>query len=74
MANKEEREVSWGPVSEIKFINGLGTWQAKEHRIERTEREWLELYVKTHSGSKIPHYVAGVKHCQMRLQQLDSER
>jgi hypothetical protein len=63
----EEQIPAWGPGSEMKFIDGM-----REHResyiVYRSERQWLEMYIKTHRSSPHSHHQAGVKYAGKKLE------
>ncbi len=60
MAELKKQDPTWGPENEMKFIDGLGTHQSREHRIDRTQREWLAMYIATHKASPHRHHKIGV--------------
>lgn len=69
-AKKEPQTPSWGPESEMKFIDGLGTHRKAECRVERSDDQWLKMYVQSHSPSPHSHHKAGVKYAQKKLEQI----
>lgn len=62
----KEKFPTWGPESELNFVKGLGGHR-QSYATERSEREWLELYVAAHKKSPHSHHKAGVKYARGRL-------
>lgn len=70
MAKEKPRDPSWGQGSEIQFVKGLGTHQVG-YDVDRSEREWLKLYISSHGQSIHPCHKKGVKYAQDRLEELN---
>ena len=73
MARKKEepQEPSWGPESEMRFIDGLGTHRKSESRVDRSDRAWLMMYIVSHDQSPHSHQKAGVAYAQRKLESYD---
>lgn len=70
-AKKPKQEPTWGPESELKFIDGLGDHRQEGYAVYHSERQWLEMYIRVHKESPYRHHRHGVKYAQEKLEVLN---
>jgi hypothetical protein len=68
-SNDKEQSPSWGPESETKFIDGLGS-DPRGYTVERSYPDWLRLYIEVHQFSPHRHHQVGVEYAQKKLEQI----